>query len=75
MTLPLRLDPSSVTRVEIYDIGGHRVRVLRAVGTSAVVWDGRDQGGKAVASGVYLYRVVGGTATSGGTIGKLTLLR
>ena len=53
----------------IYDVRGALVREIalgyRAAGqyltsTNAAHWDGRDQGGQHVASGVYLYRLQAG---------------
>lgn len=45
----------------IYDVRGARVRVLvnesRPAGPQRVTWDGRDDSGAAVASGVYVYRL------------------
>ena len=45
----------------VYDVVGQRVRVLvsalRAAGMHEVVWDGRDDSGQRVGSGVYLYRL------------------
>ncbi|MBD3162513.1 MAG: T9SS type A sorting domain-containing protein, partial [Candidatus Eisenbacteria bacterium] len=42
----------------IYDVRGRRVRTLvsgvRPAGGHAVVWDGRDDGGRPVSSGIYL---------------------
>jgi hypothetical protein len=56
-------------RVEVFDLLGARVRVLvdeqRAAGEQALVWDGRDADGRAVSSGVYLVRVMGGVEWSG----------
>lgn len=40
-------------RVEIFDIGGHRVRTV--YGTNPV-WDGRDDNGEILESGVYIYQ-------------------
>ncbi|MDH3215505.1 MAG: T9SS type A sorting domain-containing protein [Candidatus Krumholzibacteria bacterium] len=52
------------TEILIYDVSGRRVRTLvsrvSAVGTHEVVWDGRDDSGRRVASGVYLYRLRAG---------------
>ncbi|MCK4513070.1 PKD domain-containing protein, partial [bacterium] len=51
------------TEVElaVYDIGGRLVRTLvhgpTEPGRRAVAWDGRDNSGAAVSSGVYLYRL------------------
>jgi hypothetical protein len=47
-------------RLDIYDVAGRRIATLvddvRAPGEHRVDWDGRDQHGRAVASGVYLAR-------------------
>lgn len=52
-------------RVEIYDIRGRQVRHLRLdAGAVAVAWDGRDEGGRQVPSGVYYARVTAEGATS-----------
>jgi hypothetical protein len=49
------------TTLKIYNIRGQRVRTLvdepNGRGTHRVVWDGRSDEGKAVASGVYLYEL------------------
>ena len=48
--------------LSIYDVGGRLVRTLanesRAAGAYELTWDGRDERGQAVASGVYFYRLV-----------------
>lgn len=55
--------PAEVTLV-IYNLLGENVVTLaeglRAAGTHAVMWDGRDKNGGAVASGVYFYRLDAG---------------
>ena len=47
-------------RVGVYDVSGRSVRVLQdgqlPAGTHQRAWDGRDHEGRAVSSGVYLYR-------------------
>jgi hypothetical protein len=52
----------------VYDILGRRVRVLvrgeREAGQYVVSWDGRDEAGHAVASGVYFYRMEAGAYRS-----------
>ena len=52
--------PGTVT-LSIFDIRGRRVRDLvrqqQAPGLHRAAWDGRDQDGASVASGVYLYRL------------------
>ncbi len=48
-------------RLAIYDLSGRRVRTLvegsLPAGTHHVVWDGTDDAGQALASGVYFYRL------------------
>ena len=48
-------------RVEVFDLSGHKVRTLvngvETPGFKSVVWDGNDDSGKPVASGVYFYRM------------------
>lgn len=51
-------------RLSIYSVTGQRVRQLvaerQAAGTYAALWDGRDTGGVAVGSGLYLCELVAG---------------
>jgi hypothetical protein len=58
--------PANVS-LRIYDAAGRVVRVLaedaRLAGTYAELWDGKDNGGRAVASGIYFYRLDAGTFT------------
>ena len=49
-----------IAGVEIFDLGGRRVRRLEADGGEAMLWDGRGQRGERLAAGVYLLRPVGG---------------
>jgi hypothetical protein len=42
------------TRVRIFALGGAAVRELYSDETGTLIWDGRDETGGAVASGVYL---------------------
>ncbi|HEX6792138.1 MAG TPA: C25 family cysteine peptidase [Candidatus Krumholzibacteria bacterium] len=48
-------------RLDVYDVRGARVRTLvdgnRAAGRYRIEWDGRDQSGSPVGSGVYFYRM------------------
>ncbi len=63
-------------RIEVYDVSGRRVRVLvegpESAGRRMVAWDGSDEGGRRVASGVYYCRMKAGTYEE--TI-KMTLIR
>ena len=53
-----------MVRLVLYDVLGQRVRTLadgkHSAGRHRVVWDGRDGGGHALASGVYFYRLWAG---------------
>ncbi len=67
--------PEFVT-LRIYNAAGHLVRVLidrdLAAGTYDAVWDGRDDRGAALSSGVYFCRLKAGSFTS---LKKMVLLR
>jgi hypothetical protein len=47
--------------IDVFNIAGQKVRTLvnqsKPAGTYRVVWDGRNDAGKTVATGVYLYRI------------------
>jgi hypothetical protein len=72
----LRLTVPGTERVTvtIHNTTGQLVRTLLsdARATSVVGWDGKDQYGADVATGVYLYRV---STVSGSLVGKLVMLR
>ncbi len=48
--------PSAILEIEIFDLGGHRVRELEGAGS--VIWNGLDSQGRSVASGVYFLRIL-----------------
>jgi hypothetical protein len=58
--LPGTVGNQSVS-LTVYDIRGREVRTLvdrdPSAGTKTVVWDGRDNSGRSVGSGVYIYRI------------------
>jgi len=60
------LPVDEVVRLEIYDVGGQRIRTLmageRKAGVHLVRWDSRDDVGRKVGSGVYFYRLDAGEA-------------
>ncbi len=64
-------------RLEVFDVTGRHVRTLidemRAADRHVVVWDGRDDGGAAVGSGIYWARLVTARGFRGAT--KLVMLR
>jgi len=63
-----RLARPARTTLRVFDIRGKLVTTLidqeQAAGPQAVRWNGTDQGGKAVASGIYFYRVTSGNYTA-----------
>jgi len=76
-TIAFELPEPSAVDLVVVDVGGRRVRELLdgerlAAGPQTVPWDGRDDGGRGVASGVYFVRAdVGGRAQ----VRRITLVR
>ena len=70
------LSHSAEVEVKIFNILGHRVKTMiekrQTAGTHHVVWDATDDLGRAVASGVYFYRVKAGRDWA---IRKMLLIR
>ncbi len=76
-TIRYDLPEPATVRLTIYDIRGRLVRVLedgvaREPGRHAVVWNGRDDRGYDVSSGVFVYRLEAGAYEGSG---RMTLLR
>lgn len=63
-TVQYALPTGGVARIVIFDLAGRRIRTLVSgyvdAGRHEAHWDGRDEQGRTVASGVYLYRLVAG---------------
>ncbi|MBK9305445.1 MAG: T9SS type A sorting domain-containing protein [bacterium] len=63
-SIAFTLPADGPARVAVYDLQGRLVRSLHegdlAAGPHALAWDGRNDGGRAAASGVYLVRAAGG---------------
>lgn len=61
-TVRYALPEASDVQVTIYNIQGQQVRALvqdrQEAGYYRVTWDGRDDAGRAVSSGIYFYRFV-----------------
>ena len=76
-----QLPQSGEIQLMIYDVTGQRVARLasgpRQAGTYALRWDGRDDAGRQMASGVYLYRLEAAAMTGDRIVQtrKLLLLR
>ena len=60
------------TTLSVFDLTGRRVRTLVDAtlepGSHSAVWDGRDEAGRPVASGVYFYRVRSGNTSTARTL-------
>lgn len=82
LAIRYQLPQASAVSLAVYNITGQKVRTLQEgnqdAGYYSVDWDGRNQSGKAMASGVYFYKLHARSAGSGETfsaIKKATLLR
>lgn len=75
-TIRYKVPVDGQVAVRIYDLEGRVVRTIdertHDAGEYEVPWDGHDDLGRPVASGVYFYRVEGSTFTDGG---KMVLLK
>ena len=60
-TIPYALTQTADVRLEMYNILGQRVRVLtdqvQAAGRYTAQWDARDEQGRGMAAGMYIYRL------------------
>ncbi len=63
-TIRYDLPVQAEVRLTIFDVLGRTVRTLveqkQLAGAHSIVWDGRDDRGRQLASGLYLYRVTAG---------------
>jgi hypothetical protein len=63
-TIRYQIGGTDEVTLRVYDVAGHLVRTLvdarRSPGTYAARWDGRDEHGRGVASGVYFYQLRAG---------------
>ncbi|MBU1701090.1 MAG: T9SS type A sorting domain-containing protein [Candidatus Eisenbacteria bacterium] len=75
--LRYELTASAIVSLQVFDVGGRLIRTLissapSANGTHFVEWNGRDDEGRQLPSGVYIYRV---TAGQDQATGRVNLLR
>ncbi len=60
-TISFQLPKSSAVIVKVYNMLGHHVKTLVdrefEAGSFSIVWEGDDEAGTRVSSGVYLYRI------------------
>lgn len=75
-TISFHLPGAAKVSLKIYNLLGQEVRTLTdqqlQAGTHGVAWDGRDNSGNPVSSGVYFYRL---TADGFSTVGKMVFMR
>lgn len=75
-TISYQLPSKSNLELSVYNVLGQKVKVLvqgvQNPGRHSVTWNGRDSGGRRVASGIYLYRLTTGT---GNSVKKLVVIR
>jgi hypothetical protein len=75
-TITFMLPRPGTASLAVYTVSGQKVRTLvsgpMATGTHTATWDGRDDSGRAVSSGVYISRLMAGNAVLSG---KMLLLR
>lgn len=75
-TIRFALPEAATVRLEIYDAAGSRVRTLveeqRDAGLYASTWNGRDDEGRLMTSGVYFYRM---SANSFSSMRRMVLLK
>ena len=68
----VRVPEGGAARLAIYDVSGRRLATVLdreiEAGVRHVSWSGRDDGGRAVASGVYHYRLTVGARQAHGTL-------
>jgi len=69
-TIKYDLPRQAEVKLEIFDMLGRRVRTLvnqhQTAGRHAIAWDGRNEQGQVVASGVYIYQLRAVPSTSSG---------
>lgn len=74
--IPITLFREAEVEVEIFDLTGRKIRSLvngkMAAGTQRIVWEGDNDAGKPVASGMYFYRIRSGKVIR---TGKMVLVK
>jgi len=75
-TIDYSLAKTSLVEIAIFDVNGRKIRTLvsevKTQGAHKAVWNGKNDRGSSVASGVYFYRLIAGDFTQ---IKKMILLR
>jgi hypothetical protein len=75
-TITFSLPSNGFTSLVIYNIMGQKVRNLlmetKKAGTHSIIWDGRDENGMTVSSGIYISKLLQGKHTA---TGKMMVVR
>jgi len=75
-SIPYSLPEDTRVSVRVYDVSGRAVKTLidiqQTAGLHTVTWDGRDEGGRCVSSGIYFIRLEAGDFRK---VRKITLVR
>jgi len=83
-TIQYRLNQKGTVNISVYNLSGQEIRQLidsnQDPGQHSVSWDGKDEKGIVVGSGMYFYRLNGHSSFSGtrdglSKTGKMVLLR
>ena len=76
-TIRFAMPATDTVRLAIFDLMGQEIRILvegfQPAGQHSAIWDGRDDAGRAVSSGVYFYRLSNEKGRY--LVGKMLLLR
>ena len=75
-TISFHLPKATACKVEIFNIRGQKVKTLLSgtmpSGKHSLIWDGEDESGRAVSSGVYCYRLITPESTK---LGKMLMVK
>ena len=75
-TIEFNLQKAGTIKLSIYSITGHKVRELAegkfTAGKHTAVWDGKDERGNAVSSGVYIARLESGGRSA---VAKMVMMK
>jgi hypothetical protein len=75
-TISFSIDRAELVRLTVYDVTGRRIRTLvdgnRNPGRYSETWDGRNDQGRQVATGIYFYRLRAGSFSD---VKKMVLIR
>ncbi len=60
-SIQFSLETTDHVNLSVYDVGGRRIKTLHdgvlSAGTHSIIWDGANEAGEVVSSGIYFYRL------------------